>query len=115
MKIKLTSINIFKSKIDKRQFKNLLPFLISTGFKKYINNMTSIIKKLVSQEQVLNSMIALLTAVLIFHTLVLTGVISYAIVWAGKISNAAAMRKLEVISILVNAFSILTLLLKAGY
>jgi len=77
--------------------------------------MTSIIKKLVSQEQVLNSMIALLTAVLIFHTLVLTGVISYAIVWAGKISNAAAMRKLEVISILVNAFSILTLLLKAGY
>jgi len=77
--------------------------------------MTSIIKKLVSQKQAINSMIALLTAVLVFHTLVLTGVISYAIVWGGKITIAADMRKLEVISILVNTFSILILLLKAGY
>jgi hypothetical protein len=77
--------------------------------------MTSIVKKLVSQKQAINSMIALLTAVFVFHTLVLTGVISYTIVWGGKISTAADMRKLEVISILVNAFSILILLLKAGY
>lgn len=60
-------------------------------------------------------MIALLTAVLVFHMLVLTGAIPYAIVWAGKISTAAEMRKLEVISILVNALAILILLLKAGY
>lgn len=77
--------------------------------------MTSSIKKLVSQKQAINSMIVLLTALLVFHTLVLTGVISYAIVWGGKISTAAAMRKLEVISILVNAFSIFILLLKADY
>ena len=60
-------------------------------------------------------MIALLTAVLVFHTLILTGTIPYAIVWAGKISSAADMRKLEVISIAVNAFAVLILLLKAGY
>ena len=72
-------------------------------------------KKLISQKQALNIMIALLTAVLVFHTLVLTGVIPYAIVWAGKISTATEMRKLEVISIAVNAFAILILVLKADY
>jgi len=72
-------------------------------------------KKLISQKQAINIMIALLTAVLVFHTLVLTGVIPYGIVWAGKISTAAEMRKLEVISIAVNAFVILILVLKADY
>lgn len=71
--------------------------------------------KLISQRQAINIMITLLTAVLVFHIMVLTGVIPYAIVWAGKISTAAEMRKLEVISILVNAFSIITLLLRANY
>ena len=72
-------------------------------------------KKLISQKQAINILVALLTAVLVFHTLILTGVIPYAIVWAGKISTAAEMRKLEVISILVNAFAILILVLKANY
>ncbi len=77
--------------------------------------MTSMMKKFISQKQAINIMIALLTIVLVFHILVLTGVIPYGIVWAGKISTEAEMRKLEVISILVNAFAILILLLKAGY
>ncbi|CAN5258502.1 hypothetical protein BH11BAC5_BH11BAC5_49960 [soil metagenome] len=72
-------------------------------------------QRLISQKQAINILIALLTAVLIFHALVLTGIIPYAIVWAGKISTVAEMRKLEVISILVNAFAILILILKAGY
>ena len=72
-------------------------------------------QQLISQKQAISILIALLTAVLIFHALVLTGIIPYAIVWAGKISTAAEMRKLEVISILVNAFAILILILKAGY
>ena len=60
-------------------------------------------------------MIALLTGVLVFHALVLTGVIPYTIVWAGKINTVAEMRKLEVGSILVNAFAIFMLVLKADY
>ncbi|MEO6845117.1 MAG: hypothetical protein ABI184_08090 [Ginsengibacter sp.] len=71
--------------------------------------------KLISQRQAINIVITLLSAVLVFHIMVLTGVIPYAIVWAGKISTAAEMRKLEVISILVNAFSIIILLLRANY
>ena len=72
-------------------------------------------KKLISQKQAINIMIALLTTVLVFHALVLTGVIPYTIVWAGKINTVAEMRKLEVGSILVNAFAIFILVLKADY
>ena len=60
-------------------------------------------------------MIALLTSVLVLHTLILTGAIPYAMVWAGKISTGAEMKKLELISILVNAFAIFILVLKADY
>ena len=60
-------------------------------------------------------MIALLNAVLVFHTLVLTAVIPYAIVWAGKVSSVEEMKKLEVISICINAFAILVFVLKADY
>ena len=72
-------------------------------------------KKLISQKQAINIMIALLTTVLVFHALVLTGVIPYTIVWAGKINTVAEMRKLEVVSSLVNAFAIFILVLKADY
>jgi hypothetical protein len=47
--------------------------------------------------------------------MVLTQIIPYAIIWAGKISSANEMCKLEVISISVNSLVILILLLKAGY
>ena len=72
-------------------------------------------QQLISQKQSINILIALLTAVLIFHALVLTGIIPYAIVWAGKINTAAEMRKLEVGSILVNVFALLIIVLKADY
>lgn len=60
-------------------------------------------------------MLALLFIMLIFHTLVSSGVIPYNIVWAGKINTAAEMRKLEVGSILVNVFALLIIVLKADY
>lgn len=72
-------------------------------------------KNLISQKQATIIMIFLLSGMLVFHTLVLTGTIPYAIVWAGKINSVADMRKLERISILVNVFAMLILLLKAGY
>jgi len=72
-------------------------------------------KKLISQKQAINLLIAFLTFVLVFHTLVLFGVIPYAIVWAGKVSSVEEMKKLEVISISINAFAILIFVLKADY
>ena len=72
-------------------------------------------QRLLSQKQAINIMIAILNAVLVFHTLVLTAVIPYAIVWAGKVSSVEEMKKLEVASICINAFTILVFVLKAGY
>lgn len=57
-------------------------------------------KKPISQKQAINTMITLLTTVLVFHTLVLTRVIPYPIIWAGKIKSVEDMRKMEVVSIL---------------
>ncbi len=72
-------------------------------------------KKIISKSQAINMMLALLFTMLIFHTLVSSGVIPYNIVWAGKINTAAEMRKLEVGSILVNVFALLIIVLKADY
>ena len=71
--------------------------------------------KLLSQKQALNLMIALLTVVLLFHTLVLTGIIPYSIVWAGKISSVEEMRIFETVSIIINAFILIILLLRSNY
>ena len=70
---------------------------------------------LISQKQALILMITLLTVVLLFRTLVLTGIIPYAIVWAGKISSVKEMRILEATSIIINSFLIIILLLKSDY
>ena len=72
-------------------------------------------KNLISLKQATVIIIGLMSLMLIFHTLVLIAIIPYDIVWAGKINSEVNMKKLEMISILVNAFAILILLLHAGY
>ena len=72
-------------------------------------------KELISQRRAINIMIFLLTALLLFHTLILTKVMSYTIVWAGKINSEEEMKKLEEISIIINVFEILIMVLKGGY
>lgn len=71
--------------------------------------------KRVSQEQALNTMIGLLTAVILFHFLVLIQVIPYTIVWAGKINTVEEMVTMETVSISINIILILVLLLKGNY
>ena len=72
-------------------------------------------KNLISLKQATVVIIVVLSLMLMFHILVLLAIIPYDIVWAGKINSEVDMKKLEIISILVNAFAILILLLHAGY
>ena len=72
-------------------------------------------KNLISLKQATVIIIVLMSLMLMFHTLVLIAIIPYDIVWAGKINSEVDMKKLEMISIFVNAFAILVLLFKAGY
>src|SRR5687768_11674792 len=71
--------------------------------------------KVFSYSFAINATIGLLSMVLLFHILIFVQVIPYGIVWAGKLNSVKEMRVFETISILINAFIILVLLLKANY
>ena len=52
---------------------------------------------------------------LIFHLLIIIGVIPYALTWGGKLESTKEMLVFETISILINLFFIHTLLQKGSY
>jgi hypothetical protein len=52
---------------------------------------------------------------LIFHTLVLTGVISFDIIWGGRINSSSEMYVFEAISLSTNVLFLLIILLKARF
>lgn len=60
-------------------------------------------------------MLALLTLVMLFHLLVLSQIIPYDIVWAGKLNSIEEMYSFEIMSILVNSILMTTLLLKGNF
>jgi hypothetical protein len=57
-------------------------------------------------------MMGLLTCVIIFHLLVITGIIPYTIVWAGKLKSTSDMYVFESISIAINLLLIGVLIIK---
>lgn len=61
----------------------------------------------------LKSMFVLLTTILIFHFMIIAGVIPYTIVWGGRLSNSAEMVKFELVSITINAVTLLIMMMKA--
>lgn len=60
-------------------------------------------------------MIAILSISLIFHLLVLLQIVPYSIVWAGKLNSVEEMRRFETVSIGINLFMLMVMLLKASY
>lgn len=60
-------------------------------------------------------MIALSTAVSLFHILVLIGIIPFSLVWAGKINSVTEMRTFEAVLIIINSFLIFIPLLRSNY
>jgi hypothetical protein len=60
-------------------------------------------------------LISIFSLTLIFHLLVLTEIIPYSIVWGGRITNQSQMVIFEAVSIVVNAFFLLVVLLKSGF
>src|SRR5690606_21902074 len=58
--------------------------------------------KLPSIKTATNGIIIILTAVVIFHLLVISGIIPYAIVWGGRITSQSQLILMESISIAIN-------------
>ncbi len=67
------------------------------------------------QSQALKIMISLLTMVILFHVLIIVQFIPYEIVWAGKLKSVDEMYIFESVSILINLFLVIVLLLKGSY
>lgn len=58
------------------------------------------------------ALISLLSLIVVFHLLVLMGVIPYSIVWGGRIENDSQYLLLESVSIVVNLFLLGVVLIK---
>lgn len=60
-------------------------------------------------------MLGLLSGVIVFHLSILLKFIPYEITWGGKLTNDSEMYIFETISIIVNLFLVLLLLIKGKY
>lgn len=63
----------------------------------------------------INIFLGLLVAVITFHLCLIVKIIPYEIAWGGRIQNDSEMYAFETISILINLFLGLVLLMKGGY
>ncbi len=60
-------------------------------------------------------MLLLITAVTIFHFSIILKIVPYEITWGGRLKNDSEMYVFESLSIIINLFLILTLLIKGNY
>jgi len=72
------------------------------------------VKKIISESAAGKSLLALLSAIMLFHVLVIINVIPYGIIWGGRIRNRKELINLELISIIVNAIMIFVVLIRTG-
>jgi hypothetical protein len=71
-------------------------------------------QKIISVSLAYRLMIVIFSLVLIFHMLVITGAIPYSIIWGGKLKSHAEMVSFESISIAVNCFMLIIVLMRAN-
>lgn len=64
-------------------------------------------KQLISERLAVMIMMIIFSCVLVFHALVISGVIPYGIVWAGRLKSWDEMIVFETISIVLNTFMML--------
>jgi len=60
-------------------------------------------------------MLYLLAAVILFHLCIMLKIVSYEITWGGRLKNESEMYVFETISIIINLYLFLTLLIKGNY
>jgi hypothetical protein len=63
----------------------------------------------------LATLFTILSGVILFHVLILCGVIPYDIVWGGRLTSPAQMQRLEVVSLLLNLLMLAVVSVRAGF
>jgi hypothetical protein len=66
-------------------------------------------------KKAIDIVLVILSMVSLFHLLVLTEIIPYNIVWAGKINSVSEMRVFEFFSLSINTVIIFVIAIKANY
>lgn len=61
------------------------------------------------------ALMAILGAIVIFHLLVISGVIPYQMVWGGRLADRSQMLRFETISILTNLVMLTVVMIRAGF
>lgn len=72
-------------------------------------------KKLISVRLASTVIMAISTAALLMHVLILLKILPYDFVWGGRLTNEADVIVFEIISIVMQAFFLLIVAAKAGY
>lgn len=72
-------------------------------------------RKLIPEHFAANSILVILSLVVCFHLLVISGVVPFQIVWGGRLQNREQMLQFETVSILLNLLMLVVVATKAGY
>ena len=59
-------------------------------------------KKIISEQFAINSLLVILSVMVIFHLFVVAGIIPFEIVWGGRLTSQQQMLVFETVSILIN-------------
>ncbi len=81
----------------------------------YMYLLLHIMKQLLSFRTAVYSTVTILSLIILFHILVITGVIPFGIVWGGRLTNHQQMVQFETTSILINLVMISIVATKAGW
>jgi hypothetical protein len=72
-------------------------------------------RRLISVHTAARSVIIILSLIVIFHLLVLAGIIPYKIVWGGRLESTTDMIRFEFVSIGINLLMLAIVANKSGY
>ena len=71
-------------------------------------------KKLVSESLAAYGILLILSAIIVFHCLIITGIIPFEIVWGGRLKNHSQMLQFESISIALNLIMLAIVAVRIG-
>ena len=71
-------------------------------------------KNIITERIATVGLLTILSVIIIFHLLIIVGVIPFDIVWGGRLEDSEQMLQFETISILLNAIMLLVVSTRAG-
>jgi hypothetical protein len=72
-------------------------------------------EKFISERFAINGLLTILSLIVIFHMLVIIGIIPFEIIWGGRLKDSSQMLTFETASLTINLIMLVTVLIKAGF